>query len=42
MFGAPFILPKDLPKKKAKTARKSKTGTTAKKATKRGRRPATR
>ncbi len=33
MFGAPLILPKDLPKKKVKRARKRKTGTTAKKAT---------
>ena len=33
MFGAPMILPKDLPKKKAKPARKRKTGTAARKAT---------
>ncbi len=31
MFGAPMILPKDLPKKKAKSTRKRKTGTAAKK-----------
>ncbi len=33
MFGAPMILPKDLPKKKAKSTRKRKTGTAARKAT---------